>query len=79
MRIQTIQTNKIILQQADFYKQSIEPVMRFLSGRDSSLAQRFCNRDFWPVSKRLPGEDDLEWGFGMIGITTAPSIYVPVF
>ena len=59
--------NKIILQQADFYKQTIEPVMRFLSGRDSSLAQRFCNRDFWPVSKRLPGEDDLEWGFGMIG------------
>ena len=59
--------NKIILQQADFYKRTIEPVMRFLSGRDSSLAQRFCNRDFWPVSKRLPSEDDLEWGFGMIG------------
>ena len=59
--------NKIILQQADFYEQTIEPVMRFLSGRDSSLAQRFGNRDFWPVTKRLPSVDDLEWGFGTIG------------
>lgn len=60
-------TNKIILQQTDFYLQTIEPVMRFLGGKDSSLAQRFCDRDFWPQSKRLPSEDDLEWGFGMIG------------
>jgi hypothetical protein len=59
--------NKIILQQADFYQRTIEPVIRFLSGKNSSLAQRFCNRDFWPVSKRLPSDDDLEWGFGMIG------------
>lgn len=59
--------NKIMLQQADFYIQTIDPVMRFLSERDNSLAQRFSNRDFWPVSKRLPSEDDLEWGFGAIG------------
>src|ERR1035437_6111888 len=59
--------NKIILQQQDFYCKTIEPVMRFLSGMDSSLAQRFSDRDFWPVSKRLPSEDDLEWAFGMIG------------
>ncbi|MDR3653176.1 MAG: radical SAM protein [Paludibacter sp.] len=59
--------NKIILQQADFYQRTIEPVMRFLSGKDNSLALRFCNRDFWPASKRLPSDDDLEWGFGMIG------------
>jgi len=59
--------HKIILQQADFYLRTIEPVMRFLSGQDSSLAQRFCNRDFWPASKRLPSDDDLEWGFGLIG------------
>ncbi len=59
--------HKIILQQADFYIRTIDPVMRFLSGRDNSLAQRFSNRDFWPASKRLPSEDDLEWGFGLIG------------
>ena len=59
--------NKNLLQQADFYLQTIEPVMKFLSGRDSSLAMRFSNRDFWPPSKRLPSDEDLEWGFGMIG------------
>jgi len=59
--------NKNILQQSDFYIKAIEPVMRFLSGRDSSLAQRFSDRAFWPQSKRLPTDEDLEWGFGMIG------------
>ena len=60
-------SHKNILQQADFYLQMIEPVMRFLSGNDISLAQRFSNREFWPQTRRLPSDDDLEWGFGMIG------------
>jgi hypothetical protein len=59
--------NKNLLQQADFYLRTIDPVMRFLGSRDSSLAMRFSNRDFWPASKRLPSDEDLEWGFGMIG------------
>jgi len=59
--------NKIMLQQADFYIQTINPVMRFLGEKDNSLAQRFSNRDFWPASKRLPSDDDLDWGFGTIG------------
>jgi hypothetical protein len=59
--------NKITLQQSDFYIKTIEPVMRFLSGRDNSLAQRFSDRSFWPQSKRVPTDDDLEWAFGMIG------------
>jgi radical SAM superfamily enzyme YgiQ (UPF0313 family) len=60
-------SNRILLQNADFYAKTIEPVMRFLGGKDSSLAQRFCSLEFWPQSKRLPNDDDLEWGFGMIG------------
>ncbi|GAT62621.1 B12-binding domain-containing radical SAM protein [Paludibacter jiangxiensis] len=59
--------SKNILEQYGFYIQTIEPVMRFLSGRDSSLAQRFSDLDFWPQSKRFPSEDDLEWAFGVIG------------
>ena len=54
--------NKLRLQQSDFYLRTIEPVMRFLGGKDSSLAQRFCELSFWPDSKRLPSDDDLEWG-----------------
>lgn len=59
--------NRNILHQADFYIKSVEPIMRFLSGRDDTLAMRFSNTDFWPTTKRAPSEDDLEWGFGMIG------------
>ena len=59
--------NKIILGQSNFYINTIEPVMRFLGGNDLSLAQRFCQLEFWPKSKRLPTEDDLEWGFGLMG------------
>ena len=59
--------NRIILQQADFYIRTIEPVMRFLGGKDATLAQRFCELTFWPESKRLPSDEDLEWGFGLIG------------
>ena len=59
--------NRIMLQQADFYIRTIEPVMRFLGGKDATLAQRFCELTFWPESKRLPSDEDLEWGFGLIG------------
>ena len=59
--------HKIMLQHADFYLRTVDPVMRFLSGSDNSLATRFSNLDFWPASKRLPSEDDMEWAFGLIG------------
>ena len=59
--------NRIILQQSDFYIRTIDPVMRFLGGKDATLAQRFCELTFWPESKRLPSDEDLEWGFGLIG------------
>jgi hypothetical protein len=56
-----------LLQQSAFYIQTIEPVMRFLSGRDHTLAQRFSDLGFWPQSHRFPSEDDLEWAFGTLG------------
>lgn len=59
--------NRMILQQSDFYIRTIDPVMRFLGGKDATLAQRFCELTFWPESKRLPSDEDLEWGFGLIG------------
>ncbi|MDO9154733.1 MAG: radical SAM protein [Paludibacter sp.] len=59
--------HKIMLQQADFYLQTIEPVMQFLAGRDSTQAVRFSNTDFWTASKRFPSDEDLEWAFGTVG------------
>jgi hypothetical protein len=60
-------SHKIILQNADFYLLTIEPVMRFLSRGDNTLATRFSNLDFWTASKRFSSEEDLEWAFGLIG------------
>lgn len=59
--------HRIIVQNASFYIRNIEPVMRFVSGRDSSLAVKFSDRNYWPITKRLPSDEDLEWAFGMIG------------
>lgn len=59
--------NRILLQNGDFYSNTIEPVMDFLGGKNNNLTHRFCNKNFWPTSKRLPSDEDLEWGFGIIG------------
>ena len=58
---------RTVQQQASFYTHNIEPVMRFISGRDHTLAMRFSDLNFWPATKRLPAEEDLEWAFGTIG------------
>lgn len=58
---------KIMLQNADFYINTIDAVVRFLSGKDATLAVKFSDTDFWPKSKRTLEEDDLEWAFGTSG------------
>jgi len=60
-------SQRIIQQQSAFYCRNIEPVMRFLSGRDASMALRYSDLNFWPASKRKPTDEDLEWAFGTIG------------
>ena len=67
LSVNLTKANKILIQQSEFYIKTIEPVMCFLSGKDSTLAQRFSDRKFWPQSKRFPSDDDLEWAFGIIG------------
>jgi len=59
---------KIMLQNNDFYIHTIDSVVRFLSGKDDSLAARFSDTAFWPVTKKLPADEDLEWAFGTSGI-----------
>lgn len=59
--------HRIIHQNAAFYIRNIDDVMRFLSGRDSSLSIKFANRNYWTVNNRLPSDEDLEWSFGVLG------------
>ena len=59
--------HRILVQNADFIVQNIEPVMKFLSGRDTTLSVLFSRLEFWPKTKRLPNEEDMEWAFGLTG------------
>ena len=60
-------TMRIIMSNRRFYERNIEAVMRFLSGRDLQLANRFSDVRFWEDMHRLPDEEELEWAFGTSG------------
>ncbi len=60
-------TMRIIVSNRGFYERNIETVMKFLSGRDLQLANRFADLRFWEDMYRLPEEEDLEWAFGTSG------------
>jgi radical SAM superfamily enzyme YgiQ (UPF0313 family) len=64
------------LERADDYVALVEPVVRFLQGRDPSLAMRIVGRDFLPEGPRFAAisdpeatEDPLGWAFGELGTT----------
>jgi radical SAM superfamily enzyme YgiQ (UPF0313 family) len=80
--IENIQTRKRspvakqFLRQFDRYHSTIEPTVRFLQGRDPTLAHRICGRQFLPEGPRfkpidfyLEGSDNdpLSWAFGSLG------------
>ena len=58
---------RIIVSNRHFYERNIEAVMKFLSGRDLQLANRFSDLRFWEDMHRLPEEEELEWAFGTSG------------
>lgn len=60
-------TLRIIVSNRGFYERNVEVVMKFLSGRDLQLANRFSDLRFWEDMHRLPDEEELEWAFGTSG------------
>ena len=60
-------TMRIIVSNRGFYERNVEAVMKFLSGRDLQLANRFSDLRFWEDMHRLPDEEELEWAFGTSG------------
>jgi len=52
---------------SEIYIRTIDPVIRFLQGKDPSLAYRIVERDFLPEASRFKEVDDLEWAFEMMG------------
>lgn len=63
-------------QHADRYRTTVEPVLRFLQGRDPTLALRIASREFLPEGPRFnalaaSGADEQEmmhWAFGALGL-----------
>lgn len=76
---QTHPVIRFFLENQDRYIHTVEPVIRFLQGRDPSLALRIASREFLPEGSRFNelqgdpeddsgGGDPLGWAFGILGV-----------
>jgi hypothetical protein len=60
----------------DGYSAAIDPTIRFLQGKDPSMALRIASREFLPEGPRFmaidqmeeAGSGDLGWAFGSLGV-----------
>ncbi|MGK5083200.1 radical SAM protein [Bdellovibrionota bacterium FG-1] len=70
---------KDVLQAQDAIERAMEPAIRFLQGKDPSLAIRIASREFLPEGPRFAtikeqggdgtsAEDPLFWAFGQLGV-----------
>lgn len=70
---------RVILSNASFYVRWVEPVKRFLQGKDLSLQTRFANRNFWPNAKRMPKDEDLWYDYGDSGLYNRAQYFCTLF
>ena len=70
-----IQTNSMVSANAkrivalkSEYIQTIDTVVSFLQGKNSTLASRICQGGFLPQAARFKELSDLEWSFGEMGL-----------
>ncbi len=52
----------------DDYITTIDAVIAFLQGKNSTLARQICSRNFLPEASRFNQLDDMEWAFGNMGM-----------
>lgn len=58
---------RIMALQEDYIR-SIDDVIRFLQGKQPTLAQRICSRNFLPEASRFQQVEDTKWAFGTMGL-----------
>ena len=71
-------TTRFFEQHFETYRETVSPVIRFLQGRDPTLAHRIASRRYLPEGRRFTsldhyvnadGEGDaLDWAFGALGL-----------
>lgn len=49
------------------YLNTIDAVIRFLQGKNPTLARAICTEDYLPQANRFLQTDDLDWAFGSMG------------
>jgi radical SAM superfamily enzyme YgiQ (UPF0313 family) len=61
---------RFFVQHAERYGATIDSTVRFLQGRDPSLAHRIASRHYLPEGPRFEqhAEDALDWAFGTLGL-----------
>jgi radical SAM superfamily enzyme YgiQ (UPF0313 family) len=62
---------RFFLQHSATYRTTISPAVRFLQGRDPSLAHRIASRRYLPEGPRFVSLDEgdaLDWAFGALGL-----------
>jgi len=57
---------RIMAMQKDYIRK-VDPVVRFLQGRNPNLARQIAAQDFLPQANRFEELDDTEWAFGHMG------------
>jgi Radical SAM superfamily len=58
---------RIIALQDDYFK-TIDSVIVFLQGKNTTLSRQICQDNFLPEASRFEALDDMEWAFGNMGI-----------
>ena len=63
-------TSEFFIEAFDDYRKTIEIAIRFLQGKDPSIAHRIAHRTLLPEGPRFQAlaQDDLNWAFGQMGV-----------
>ena len=59
---------KRIFELKNDYVRTIDVVISFLQGKNTTMANRICRGDFLPHASRFDSLNDLEWSFGEMGL-----------
>lgn len=61
------------------YISKIDAVIKFLQGKNSTLARQICSNNFLPQASRFQQLDDMEWTFGTMGIQDKAKHFATLF
>ncbi len=68
-KIELSESNQRIVNLHSEYINTVDSVIRFLQGKNPTLAHSIVTREFLPEASRFNQLEDLEWTFGEMGIT----------